>query len=660
MKILRLLLVAVALMTAISTYAIEPSTQIVVVNGQKVYVHTVEKGHTLYSLAKVYGVTEKQIMACNDGLTAQTMRAGDVIYIPVIEPKAESPKREQRRQPADEAKYYEHIVEEGQTLYSIARNYKITVDIILADNPSIDPSRISIGEVLRIRRAEVGYATTKQIERAKSGAESLAADEHIVASGETVYSLSRRFKLSEKEFMRINNLSSAADLRAGMVVKCAVPAEQMPAEPAEVTPVVQPAVEEPAVEEPTVEEKSKDKGLLSYLGNLDIDNTTLNDIYDFVCGKLNIVGSEEVESPDIDFLHLGQNNMLKMVLMLPFKVEGKVKPGYVDFYRGVLFALAELKREGISVDLTVFDTQRNANVIYDIMASNEFLDAQLIVGPVFEGELRYVINHAEQENIPVVSPLADVQGLRSPVLFQMQPKKEHKYDKLADLLKGQREVITIYAKTNDTAFISEVGAEVGAEVSRRALNFKFDREPFFYQRNADGSNGAEVSIEDVLRSKTPKTIIIAADTDTDINRILATLSSVKSKLQDRGYNMGNYKVVGNYKWTRLETIDVHSLFKNNVAFVVSYHAKRSDEAVRLFDGKYAEAFDAMPTMFSYRGYDAVMIFCHKMYSGMNDSITSEYFKPLTTGYAFSYEDGIYVNTEWVREQYNDNFTITTH
>lgn len=656
MRFLRLLLMATALMSAISAYAIEPSTQIVVVNGQKVYVHTVEKGHTLYSLAKAYGVTEKQIMACNDGLTAQTMRAGEVIYIPVIEPKAEGSKREQRRQATDEAKYYEHIVEEGQTLYSIARSYKITVDIILADNSSLDPSRLSIGEVLRIRRSEVGYATAKQIARAESSsAKSLAADEHIVASGETVYSLSRRFKMSEKEFMRINNLNSAHDLRAGMVVKCAVPeGEKLAAEGATEQQDVQPT-EQPAAEEP----KKEDKGLFSYLGDLGIDNTTLNDIYDFVCGKLNIFGSDDVTSPDIDFLHLGQNNMLKMVLMLPFQVDGKVKTGYVDFYRGVLFALAELKREGISVDLSVFDTQRRADVIFDIMESSAFLDAQLIVGPVFEGELRYVINHAEQENIPVVSPLADVQSLRSPVLFQMQPKKEHKYDKLADLLKGEREVVTIYAKTNDMAFANEVHAEVGAEVSRQALNFKFDREPFFYQRNADGSNGEQVSLEELLRSKKQKTIIIAADTDSDINRILATLSSEKSKLQDRGYNMGNYKVVGNYKWTRLETIDVHSLFKNNVAFVVSYHAKRSEEAVRLFDGKYAEAFNAMPTMFSYRGYDAVMIFCNKMYSGMGDSITTEHFKPLATGYTFSYEDGIYVNTEWVREQYNDNFTITT-
>ena len=62
-------------------------------------------------------------------------------------------------------------------------------------------------------------------------------------------------------------------------------------------------------------------------------------------------------------------------------------------------------------------------------------------------------------------------------------------------------------------------------------------------------------------------------------------------------------------------------------------------------------------MYSYRGYDAAMIFCRKMYEGIGRDIENELFMPLTTPYRFSYIDGVYVNKEWTLEQYTDHFRI---
>ena len=47
MKLLRLLFIVLFTAISVSAYSIEPSTQIVVRNGKKVYVHKVEKGHPL-------------------------------------------------------------------------------------------------------------------------------------------------------------------------------------------------------------------------------------------------------------------------------------------------------------------------------------------------------------------------------------------------------------------------------------------------------------------------------------------------------------------------------------------------------------------------------------------------------------------------------------
>ena len=638
----------------VATYAIEPSTQIVVRNGRKVYVHKVEKGHTLYSIAKAYGVTEKQIIDCNTGLSAATLRVDDVIFVPCVENK-DKPKSK-RDQGGDNTKYYTHTVQSGETLYSIARSYKISVDILLEDNPTVSASSLALGTELRIRRSEVGYTTTPDIDNQEQS-QSLRPNEHIVQAGETVYSLSRKAGLTEHEFLALNKMNSASDLKVGMVVlmynDSSVVVEIAPVEGEEAVPAADVA---PA--EQSADDEPKQRQRLSGRDDSDpvVEDSYAADMYYLFGGERRSITNFGFSN--IDFLTLGQNNTLKVALMLPFQIEGKVKPGYVDFYRGVLLALEDLKAEGLSIEMTVFDTQNNAGVIDDIMTYEDaFLDAQLIIGPVFENELRYVVSHAERENIAVVSPLAAVEALQSPVLFQMSPSRAHKYDKVQDLISGERQVITIYASTNDTAFLNEVRGEMRA-TNRRDLVFAFDRAPIFYERTASGGKGAVVDIEEIMRSRTSKTIIIAADKDTDIDRILTSISSVKSKLQDRGYIMGDYRVLGNYKWTRLETIDPQSFFKNNVSFVVSYHAKRDDEKMRLFDGRFVNSYDAIPTAFAYRGYDAAMIFCKRMYGGLDSSLAGEVLTPLTTSYRFLYENGINANSEWMCEQYNDNFTIT--
>ena len=53
-----------------------------------------------------------------------------------------------------------------------------------------------------------------------------------------------------------------------------------------------------------------------------------------------------------------------------------------------------------------------------------------------------------------------------------------------------------------------------------------------------------------------------------------------------------------------------------------------------------------------------MIFCSRMYSGLDANFMGEPVMPLTTLYRFVREDGVNVNSEWMLEQYKDDFTIT--
>ena len=628
MRIFRILLVALCLGMSSLAMAGKPSGVIVAVDGKNYYLHTVERGETLYSLAKLYGVTQLDIIGANENLSADTLKADSKVLIPYrgIETADSSKgvKNTDTVQSKDDDKFAIHVVKSGDTLYSIARKYKISMAQLEEDNPTISFDKLPLGAELKVRRSEMGYASKRDLDkeqrlRNKKAQENLADNEHIVRPGETLYYLSRKYGVAEDELLALNNLSSYRDIRSGMkIIISASPTGELTAEDTNTEPIIDSLAQ--------------------------VDNTQLEDIID---------GGDSTAVVEA----LPRYSTLRMALMLPFHVRDRVNTNYVDFYKGMMLALEELKNEGLSVELSVLDTQGLPSRVEELVNQESGLaEAQLIIGPVHESELNQLMPYAEEHNIPVVSPLADIESVSSPLLFQMQAEPECKYEKMADLLDGSRDIITIYAAANDQEYSADVAKMLTANPTHR-LNFVFNRESFFYNRNDDGSNGGKVDVEAIMRTPSEKIYLIMAANETDVDRILTTLSSIRASMGGRSLSYGDYVVLGNRKWLNMRNIDSQSFFKNNVVFVVPYYAKRTELALRQFDGRYIATYATLPSMFSYRGYDAAMIFCRKMFSGIDESFENEAITPLITTYRFKKINGLYVNTEWIREAYKSNFTI---
>ena len=89
--------------------------------------HTVANGETLYRISKNYGVTAEQIVQLNPGLTAENLKSGSVIRIPAtgISQKDNS------------GRAREHKVKKGETQWSIAKDYGITLEELKAANPEM-------------------------------------------------------------------------------------------------------------------------------------------------------------------------------------------------------------------------------------------------------------------------------------------------------------------------------------------------------------------------------------------------------------------------------------------------------------------------------------------------------------------------------------------
>jgi LysM repeat protein len=90
------------------------------------------------------------------------------------------------------------VVRSGDTLYDIARAHGVSVSALKRTN-SINGSRIHPGDVLYIANAKISAPAPRT-------AESVAASDYRVRSGDTLYDIARKFGVSISALKRANGL----------------------------------------------------------------------------------------------------------------------------------------------------------------------------------------------------------------------------------------------------------------------------------------------------------------------------------------------------------------------------------------------------------------------------------------------------------------------
>lgn len=576
------------------------STTIVYINGAKYYIHTVQAGETLYGLSKTYGVGEQVILENNPSI-ARGLKSHENIKIPFV---AETPDIQSDRKLRKTFDF--HYVTRGETLYAISRQYRIPVRTLLADNPNLDPLHMRLGERILIRRKQIGSeneaGTQQQWEEYRQSLNSVAesgTSYHIVHAGETFYSLSRRFGITEEQLSALNGGLKPADLKAGAMIVVPGEGRQTP---------------------------------LSAADTLRHDSLMHRD-----------------ESRQIELRALRRSEPLRVALLLPLAVDGRANDNYLDFYQGFLLGLDSVKQKsGISVEVDLYNTARDTIRVREIMEDKAFRQARLIIGPVYEEGLAEVIRFAEKREIPVVSPLAHVERLNSDVLFQLAPDPDRKYEKVRDLVAADKRVTLIYTPTVDREFEREMLALLG--------NRPYERYNYRYQQGNSGSS----DLTPLLENDADNVFVILSDNEVDVDRILAGLASADTSITSRGRTAPKFTVLGNARWNRFNNLDRSIFFKDRVVFISTYHAKRDSETVKAFDSAYLRSFGMLPTLFAYRGYDTAMIFAPAMYGDIEYDLEDRRYMPLQTTYLFSRPEGRanHVNHNWTRVNYHKDFTIT--
>ena len=141
-------------------------------------IYIVKSGDSLYSIARKYKTTVNDLIRLNN-LTSNRLSIGQKLKIPVYDSLNN---------------YFLYTVKVGDTLYSIAKNNKTTVDTLKILN-NLNSNLLNVGQTLKI-------PIDNKIE--EEGDYLI----YVVKEGDSLYSISKKYGMNVNDLITLNNLDS--------------------------------------------------------------------------------------------------------------------------------------------------------------------------------------------------------------------------------------------------------------------------------------------------------------------------------------------------------------------------------------------------------------------------------------------------------------------
>ncbi len=160
---------------------------------QKTTKHKVVSGDSFYSIAKKYGVSENDIYELNPKAKGKTLQLNMILIIP----NAKSIKSSKK------VTNDFHEVASGESFYTIAKKYDLTVEELKQFNPTISPNKLQVGAKLALTKNK----NTKDTKSNKKEEEVSSSNDlvHSVKKGETISHITEKYDVSFKQLKQLNS-----------------------------------------------------------------------------------------------------------------------------------------------------------------------------------------------------------------------------------------------------------------------------------------------------------------------------------------------------------------------------------------------------------------------------------------------------------------------
>ena len=522
--------------------------------------------------------------------------------------------------------YYSHIVLEKQTLYSISKAYGVTIDEIYEANKTLKETGLKKNAIILIPakgREEAREAAVVRKETVKDETpqeEKLSREEkpsreekkekreqkkgkstdyfiHIVKWYENIDDIAEKYGMTTESLMKYNSLK---DRKLTKRQKLRIPTEPQTFIPEEVP-------QEEAV--------------------------------DTVAAVPVEVPSEEVIS----------KKDLNVVLMLPFNVPAeKHSEGIMDFYSGALIASRDLGRNGINVEMSVYDGASHPLPI----TTSRLEGADIAIGPVSTASLKEMLAKSPADKF-VVSPLdhrADTLANRHSNFIQVPSSSAAQYADavkwIGEDLQAEDKVMVFYEKGVDFPAVGDIISSVGSHES-------------FSYNILEGRDVMENLIPKLTETGENR-IIIASESEAFVNDVIRNLNLLI-------HNKYKVTLYGAAKIRSFDTIEIDNLHNTKFHASLSYYIDYDRPEVMNFLMQYRALCGTEPTPYAFQGYDTLMYFgtlCSKYGDKWPDYLVTEQKEMLQSDFRFKVrtdnegERGGYVNYAIRRIVYGSDYSVS--
>lgn len=311
--------------------------------------------------------------------------------------------------------YYKYAVQKGEGLFRISQNFGVSQEEIIRSNPELGNNGLKLGQVILIPYV------------AKIDSSQYIV--HLIQPKETLYGLSKQYDVPIKEITSLNPLTTQ---RMAIGDRLLIPRKSVTTTPSvkeenkETTPSTP---QEPIVETPL---------------NPTVDTLLIPSVQ----SEQNTITQDTVQALTDDTLlddTAPTPIPIRIAYLLPLMTDVAQRDAsidrFVEFYEGSLLALNKARENGQKFEIYVYDTEKSAAKMSNILSKPEWLNIDAIIGPAYPAQVSVVSKFAYQHQIPTIIPftykISDLE--RNPYLIQFNPSNETENEVLIDYILQQKQ-----------------------------------------------------------------------------------------------------------------------------------------------------------------------------------------------------------------------------
>ena len=330
-----------------------------------------------------------------------------------------------------------------------------------------------------------------------------------------------------------------------------------------------------------------------------------------------------------------KNNRLNLSVLLPFRsatinydsineVESLFEDRNLytialDFYSGILYAVEDLKKLDILVELNVFDTENSVNKILEISNNTKILNSDLIIGPLIPRNFETLSNLEFLESIPKVFPLSTIPiKIIKGVVLAVTPRnllRETMLDYLDKKIDRDENIVIIADSLNE-----EIDNRL-TKIFPNSIKIKPEFEGYILPELLDS----------LLVDSLPNKVIIESE-------IFTLISSVISQLNSQITSERDVRLYTTYRGNQYDDPSINIKDLGNLGFTYTSISKKiNNDSISKFESNYINLFGSFPNKDIIRGYDVTKDILLRVLIDNNINKTVKYDEQAYTESKFLYK-----------------------